>query len=57
MDRSPVFLRFGLFRSEVWNLEGEIYDYFPGDDLEFHIAAEVWQMMGFRLGWGEKFQL
>lgn len=24
----------------VWNLEGEIYDYFPGDDLEFHIAAE-----------------
>ena len=28
-------------KSEVWNLEGEIYDYFPGDDLEFHIAAEV----------------
>lgn len=24
----------------VWNMEGEIYDYFPGDDLEFHIAAE-----------------
>ena len=22
-------------------MEGEIYDYFPGDDLEFHIAAEV----------------
>lgn len=49
MDRSP---RFGLSKkSEVWNLEGEIYDYFPGDDLEFHIAAEVWQMMGlWRLG-------
>ena len=25
----------------MWNLEGEITDYFPGEDLAFHVAAEV----------------
>eukprot|EP00438_Fugacium_kawagutii_P006562 Skav231715 [mRNA] locus=scaffold2515:17284:17715:+ [translate_table: standard] len=33
-------------RRQVWNLEGEIYDYFPGDDLEFHVAAEVRMLTG-----------
>ena len=37
----PPSPRFTATQRQVWNMAGEIYDYFPGDDLEFHIAAEV----------------
>ncbi|CAK9085553.1 Protein unc-13 homolog 4B (Protein Staccato) [Durusdinium trenchii] len=30
----------------VWNLEGEITDYFPGEDLAFHVAAEGTSLEG-----------